>query len=119
MSAATAVIWRALDAGIRFTAKPDKIAYRAPAGSMTPDLRAEIQQHKTEILELLTSEAWADDPAEFHNWSQAPEPIAWTEREDVRLVVEDLFRDCWHPHRMSRVLGLTRHEVRSILGLER
>jgi hypothetical protein len=42
-------------------------------------------------------------------------PIAWHQREEVRLVVEDLFSERWHPHRIARDLGLTRAEVRSIL----
>jgi hypothetical protein len=41
------------------------------------------------------------------------------EREDVRTVVEDLFRKRWHPDRIARELGLTRAEVRAILGLTR
>jgi len=42
--------------------------------------------------------------------------VPWVEREDVRLVVEDLFRhDGWRPHRIARELGLTRGEVRTIL----
>jgi hypothetical protein len=39
----------------------------------------------------------------------------WHERLDVRLVVEDLFRERWHRDRIARHLGLTRAEVRLIL----
>jgi hypothetical protein len=43
--------------------------------------------------------------------------VAWTERPDVILAVEDLFRERWHPHRIARELGLTREDVRMILHL--
>jgi hypothetical protein len=117
---AAALIWRALDLGVSLSVRGDKVAWRARPGVMTPELLAEIRQHKADIISLLTTEAWADDPAEFHNWSQEPdpEPIDWAERPDVRMVVEDLFRDDrWHPHRIARVLGLTRGEVPRILQL--
>jgi hypothetical protein len=52
---------------------------------------------------------------EPQNGVPEPDPIAWHERPDVRLVVEDLFRERWHPDRISRELGLTRDEVRTIL----
>src|SRR5690554_88269 len=42
--------------------------------------------------------------------------VPWVEREDVRLVVEDLFRhERWHPHKIAREMGLTRDEARTIL----
>jgi hypothetical protein len=43
--------------------------------------------------------------------------VPWHEREDVRLVVEDLFRERWHPYRIGKHLGLTRVEVGAILRL--
>jgi hypothetical protein len=115
-----ALDWRVMDAGISLAVRGDKLAWRARPGVMTPDLLAELRQYKAELIPLLTTEAWADDPAEFHNWSREPdpEPIDWAKRADVRTVVEDLFGESrWHPHRISRVLGLTRGEVRRILRL--
>jgi hypothetical protein len=47
--------------------------------------------------------------------TEGSEPIAWHKREDVRLVVEDLFRERWHPRRIGRHLGLTHLEVQMIL----
>jgi TubC N-terminal docking domain len=47
---------RVLEASISLSAQGDKLAWDAPPGAMTPELLAEIREHKAALLELLTSE---------------------------------------------------------------
>ncbi len=50
---ATEILEMAVAAGIELTANDDKLAYHAPKGSLTPELRALLAEHKAEVLELL------------------------------------------------------------------
>jgi hypothetical protein len=86
-------------AGAGFSTPRWRQASRSSAGAKlhveptpAPEMIEQLRQHKAPILELLTAERWADDPAEFHNWSQTPEPIepiAWID-------------DPAHPHLKGR-----------------
>ena len=39
--------------GVELTAEGDQLRYRAPSGTMTPDLRRQLRSHKAELLLLL------------------------------------------------------------------
>jgi hypothetical protein len=56
-------------------------------------------------------------PIELHaRWIRVePEPIAWTDRDDVRLVVEDLADERMRSRKIARMLGLRRDEVLGLL----
>ncbi len=41
-------------AGIRLEVSGDRLRYEAPRGTVTPELRDTLTQHKTELLSLLT-----------------------------------------------------------------
>ena len=80
---------------------------------------------------------WADDPAEFCNWSRRPlpdenrrsdppeaeswreppelTPMPWAERSDVITVVEDLADQGVRVCQIVRELGLSRAEVITIM----
>lgn len=45
--------------GVRFWLENDQLRYRAPAGVMTPDLRAELIEHKAEMITFLREAAQA------------------------------------------------------------
>jgi hypothetical protein len=56
-----------------------------------------------------------DDPAEWCSWAPLEGVVAWVDRPDVRLVVEDLANEGQRPRRIVRDLGLHLDEVRTIL----
>jgi hypothetical protein len=82
------------------------------------DASAEISEI-SETLPCASEKGGFGDKRDFSTGvspqNEVSEPTAWHKREDVRLVVEDLFRERWHPHRIARHLGLTRDEVGAIL----
>ncbi len=61
MSAAslTPLLARAQEAGLKLEAEGPDLVY-TPRGNMTPELRAELLEHKPELLELLT---WSEPKA--------------------------------------------------------
>jgi hypothetical protein len=119
MSAAI-VLAEARAAGVEVLIYGGRLASRGPA---TPELRAAIQVNKAALVALLTGKPHhlvelpplpCDD--EHGRWLRGePDPIAWIERNDVRLLVEDLADQGWRPGRISRTLGLRRDEVATIL----
>ena len=47
---------KARSAGLTLTVNGDRLRYRAPAGTVTPELLAELRRHKAEILAALRRE---------------------------------------------------------------
>jgi TubC N-terminal docking domain len=105
------VLMRDLEAaGVVLEVRGDRLHVDAPAGMVTPDMRASLARHKGELLAML-----AADPAEYENWAPLDQPVVWTERPDVITVVEDFSDEGMRPGRISRELGLTCAEVITIL----
>jgi len=57
--------------GVILTVKGDRLAYDAPAGTMTPDLLATIKAHKPAIVAALTTK-----PSE-HTWREDSHGRLW------------------------------------------
>ena len=53
---AMAILEAASQRGILLEARGGELRYRAPRGSLTPELRETLRQHKAEILAVLQSE---------------------------------------------------------------
>jgi TubC N-terminal docking domain len=97
-------------AGAVLEVRDGRLKVDAPAGLITPEIRDSLARHKPELLAML-----AADPAEYENWAPLEDAVAWVDREDVRLVVEDLGDQGMRPRRIARDLGLHLDEVRTIL----
>ena len=52
---ATELLTTCRQVGIRLEARGDRLRYEAPAGSLTPELRATLTEHKAELLSLLAA----------------------------------------------------------------
>jgi hypothetical protein len=71
MSAAD-VLAQAQAAGVQLVADGDRLRFRAPAGALTPDLRATLQEHRAAVLKLLAERPPATDPRPALWWEQSP-----------------------------------------------
>ena len=82
MSAAD-VLAQAQAAGVQLVANGDRLHYRAPAGALTPELRAALQAHRAALLALLAKRP----PA------AASRPTRWFDREPwYGQISDDEFR---------------------------
>ncbi len=59
MTSVTSILTRVSAAGITLTANGDRLRFDAPHG-LPPELRADLVEHKAEILALLASQPFAD-----------------------------------------------------------
>lgn len=66
---AVAILEKAKQRGIILQAEGDRLRIRAPKGTLTPELREAIAQHKQEILTVLQSR----QPATGHGLCPGPE----------------------------------------------
>lgn len=76
--------------GIRLAADGDNLAIDAPAGSLTPELLAEIRQNKSALLAAIQNEPTGGGPTTPQP-ATAPEPETATsgEGEPVHLTADD------------------------------
>ncbi len=73
--------------GVKLSARGDRVHYRAPAGSMTSEIKAALAAHKPALLRLLADRpaapapppAWPPRPAELAEW-----PVEWRARWGCR-----------------------------------
>jgi hypothetical protein len=69
--------------GIKLSVRGDRLHYQAPPGSMTPEVRTALADHKPALLGLLAGTEspspapppWPPRPAELATW-----PVEWRER---------------------------------------
>ena len=73
-------------AGVRLSARGDRLHVQAPAGALTPELRAALARHKAELLALLSP---AGTAVMLRGGLTVPMPalqLAWSlEDRDIRL----------------------------------
>jgi hypothetical protein len=94
--------------------KPDQADQADRAGeSAAFDGQAQLLESDRTLSEA--DQTWTSDQAEHHNWSRTPNPAKpsqWAKRLDVIMVVEDLAAEGKRVEQITRLLGLTRVEVR-------
>jgi hypothetical protein len=106
----TPVLGQIRAAGVKLTARAGMIHVDAPEGVMTPRRIAWLKRHKAELLELLHAEPESEPVAPASDGL-----IPWIDMPDVITVVEDLADEGKRPGQISRLLGLRRDEVVTIL----
>ena len=77
---------------VKITINGDRLHIDAPAGVLTPQLRAALAEHKPLLLQRLTSPAWVMDPSS--ELLQIPlslnlPPSAWLAERGLRIVGGD------------------------------
>ncbi len=75
---ASALISDARQRGIRLGVSGDRLRVEAPVGTLTPELRAALAQHKTQIIDALSATTHGDT-GKFIDWNQLPDPATATE----------------------------------------
>jgi len=90
MTTVTSIIARAKAEGITIEVRGDRLRFDAPDG-LPPDLRTELVEHKTELLELLAYEGDNIRSVDLAppSWS-APACPAWCDDDEISIGVDQV-----------------------------